>query len=385
MRYFVFISSIFFIACGGASPSGKPTVDVPEQDEIEVGYDAGDFVPRAVLARAELTTAVDAKRYRSAAPVTTTFSVKERIIYFVGKLRKVPTDAAIEVRWFLDALPDPVLISDVRGSDTFQFIASFEPTQKKFIRGTYTARVYVNDTEIGAKPFEIYDTNAEQRGTIVRNLALSKRVNRKGRPQKATHRFRAGIKKIYIGFDVKNPEVGAVAEVHWTRNGSTFHTEDVQLSGDDRYTAFIASEGGLPDGEYAVQVSVFDVAGATKPFTIGTPSQGPAIGEVALGVALGPDNLPKRATTIFSRDTPVIQCGIRFTDLAPNSVLEVQWVQLAGTEQVVRYKTRSMVSAGGSGSMGASWEPPIELDAGHYRAVVCVNGETLAEEPFTIR
>ncbi|MCP4677807.1 MAG: hypothetical protein GY854_20270 [Deltaproteobacteria bacterium] len=201
----VLVLSGLLIACGGATQgagSGKSGEGTGSGGDLEPGYTADDLVERAVVTRAEFTTAVDEKRYRAKAPPATEFSSKERVIYLVGRLKRVPTDSTIEVHWFLDALPSPLLISDIQGSDRYQFIASFRPTERKFIRGSYTARIVINGEEIDSRSFEIRDEAIEQDGPKVRKVKFSTKVSGKMKARRPTTRFKQDTKKVFVSFNI---------------------------------------------------------------------------------------------------------------------------------------------------------------------------------------
>jgi hypothetical protein len=123
---------------------------------------------------------------------------------------------------------------------------------------------------------------------------------------------------------------------------------------------------------------------ASKSIIIGDKAGGPAIDEIALGLVLKDNNMPKKTITRFKRDTSVIQCGLRFLDLPTDSVIEVQWFSVEGDGEMMLYKNRSDLPSGGSGTMGAAWELDHELDPGDYKVVVLVNDEPLGEESFEI-
>ncbi|MCP4602664.1 MAG: hypothetical protein GY847_19475 [Proteobacteria bacterium] len=386
MSRLIMISFVLVTACGGAEQGTDPTsASKPESlEESEASYTAQDLVPRAVIVRADLTTAVDAKRYRATAPIASEFTATEPVIYLVGRLKRVPTDSTIEVHWFLDAFAKPLLISHVQGSDSYQFVASFRPTERKFVRGSYTARVFVGDLEVGGRSFVIRDKEIESKGSRVRRVQLSKKVTSKMKAVRPTTKFKKDAKRICVSFGVTGVDHGVVAEVQWLRGDEIFHSEDVTLDGDKRYATNIHSMMGLPNGSYEVKILILNKVLAKKSFQIGKSSTGTAIDALELGLELRANNMPVKSKRAFKRDTPVIQCGLRFLDLPPNTVIEIQWIQIEEDGDVVRYMNRSNFASGGSGTMGAAWEPTHELDPGEYKTIVVINGEAMAEEEFKI-
>ena len=386
MRRFLFIATLFMTLLTTACGASKTEVSTGEDrdEEVEVRYTAEDMVPRAVLERAELTLAVDEKRFRAAAPIQTEFSPSDGIIYFVGKLKKVPTDATIEVRWFLDSDPRPMLVSNIQGSDTFSFVASFSPQDARFMVGSYSARVFVKDRDVGGVSFVIGHPDPVG-NALISNIAFSTSVNGQMKPKKPSKKFKRGTKKLCVSFNVKGADPDAEAEVHWFRGDEAFHTSTVGLDGNRRYSAHVESPGGLPDGEYRVEIYVGSTLAAGEKVLIGKKTGGPTVDEIEFGLVLKSNNMPKRAMSIFRRDTSVIQCGFRFIDLPPDSTIEVQWLQVESDGDSLMYKNVSTLSSGGSGTMGAPWEPGYELDPGDYKVVISVNDTLLGEESFKVQ
>jgi hypothetical protein len=386
MRHFLLFTTVIGIlaeACGGAK---NTTVSAPlPEDDVEAKYTAEDMVPRAVLDRAELTSAIDEKRYRAAAPIQTEFQPSDKIIYFVGKLKRVPTDATIEVRWMLDSDPTPMLVSDVQGSDSFQFAASFSPTEEQFFVGSYQARVFVNDRDVGGVPFVIGNPDPTGNGTLVSNVAFSTAVNDAMKPKKPSDKFKSGTKKLYVSFDVKGASPDTTADVIWYRGDQSFNESELQISRNQRYGAHVESPGGLPDGQYRAEIRIGGNAAAEKTVVIGNKGgNGPTVDEIELGLVLKEDNMPKKAMTSFRRDTSVIQCGFRFVDLPQSSVIEVQWVQCGPEGENLLFRNVSNLDTGGTGTMGAPWEPGYELEPGEYKVIISVNEQPLGEEPFKV-
>ena len=379
------IALILTTACGGAGTGSDPRGQQDGQDGLNENLTAEDMIPRAELSRAELTTEVDAKRYRSEAPPATEFTPTEKTIYFVGRLKKVPTDSTIEVRWFVDASPTPLLTSHITGSDKYEFIASFQPTDRKFDRGTYTARVYVNDTEVGAVPFLIEDRSIAGMPPKVSDIKLSKKITKKNHPQREASKFSKEISRIYASFRVAGAERGETIDVQWKRGHEDFYTESIVLDTDRRYSSYIEANPALPGGSYEIQVRLRNTLVAQKTFLVGEETNGSVIDTFALGEKLDQNNMPVQPTTTFKKGTPLIQCGVRFLDLPPETVIEIQWIELNGTEEYVLYTNRSMLQGGGSGTMGAAWEPKSSLVPGTYKASVVIGEEVVAEELFAVK
>ncbi len=386
-KLILLLAPLALAACGGAANSDIEDPSSRNDDDVKVRYSAGDFAARAELARAELTTEVDAKRYRASGPITSRFEKSEPVIYFVGRLKKVPTDATIEVRWFLDEDPRPMLVSNIQGSDNFQFIADFRPVEATFVEGTYSARVFINETDIGGTSFAIGDPAAalSVSAEMVSKVKFSKQVTGDMKPKKPNKQFKSGTKKLYVSFDVKGAPRNAVADIHWYRGEEGFHSGEVVLQGNRRYGVHVESPSGLPDGEYKVEIYVAQQLMKTATVKIGKGGgSGPSIDDIALGLTLKGDNMPKRRLSRFKRDTTVIQCGLRFLDLPVDSVIEIQWLAMEDDGEVLLYRNRSNLSTGGSGTMGAAWEPTYELTPGSYKVAVLVNDEPLGEESFEI-
>jgi len=230
----------------------------------------------------------------------------------------------------------------------------------------------------------IFDEEIESKGTRISNVALSKKVNNKNRPVNKATQFGSGTEKVHVSFNVSGADRGEVAEVSWSRGSKPFFTEDVTMDGDRRYSAHIVADDGLPQGEYRVEISIEGASPVSRSFVIGTPSGGPTIEKIALGLELGENNLPNRPMETFSSDCGGIYCGVRFIDLEPGSTIEIHWIQLEDGDESVRYRSRSELPGGGEGTMGAAWEPNYPFDAGTYKLVVFVNGEQLSEKAFIV-
>ncbi len=375
---------IGFVICACGSQKVEVNEPPADEEEVEVKYSAEDFVSRASLERAELTTAVDEKRFRAAAPVTTQFDPSDKIIYLVGRLKSVPTDATIEVHWFLDSDPRPMLVSSIQGSDSFQFVSAFSSADGRFIVGTYSARVLVNERDVGGISFVIGNPDTTS-NALVSNVAFSTAVTGDMKPKKPSKKFGKGTRKLYVTFDVKGAQPDSEADVIWYRGVESFHSSSLALGQNRRYGAHVESSGGLPDGEYRVEVHVGSSMAADEKVIIGDKTGGtPSVDSIEFGLVLKDNNMPKKAMTVFKRNTPVIQCGFRFIDLPPGSVIEVRWMKVESDGDELFYKNASNLSTGGSGTMGAPWEPGYELAPGTYKAAIAVNDEVLAEESFRI-
>jgi hypothetical protein len=369
--------------CGGGTRKRGGDVDDPTAEELRLG--AEDLEPRAVLKRAELTTAVDARRYRCLEPPRTEFEPGEHPIYFVAMLKNVPTDSTIEVRWFKDSDPRPLLVRDVQGSEKYEFISTFSPPDAEFAPGTYTVRVYVKNEEIGAETFTILGDDPFATGVGVTGLKLSSSVGSGMKPKQPRKRFKKGSRRIYATFYVGGAPSGAHVTARWLRNGNAFHVEELDIPDDGRYAAQIFSGSGLPNGAYEVVLEWDDGGPLKSEFQIGDAAAGPSIDAVALGHELGDDNMPVEEIDEFRRNDEAILCGLRFLDLPPGSVITIEWTKVDEDGDSVYHTTRTSVPSGGSGTLGAIWEPNNAFEPGDYKAVVIVGEEPAVEAPFTIR
>jgi hypothetical protein len=373
--------------CGGAGGRGEGAAAEPEAAMPEMT--AEDVVSRAVLVSAELTTAVDEQRFLATGPIATEFAPDDKLIYLVGKLKRVPTQARIEVRWFRDADPKPVLVSQVHGSDTFSFVASLRPVSRVFISGPYSARIFVDDREVGGAPFTILGTPPSASGPKASGLAVSAKVGARMKPKRPGSTFPSGIGELYATFDVDAAAEGSSATVQWVRNGEVFHEENVDVAPKGRFGVQVTAPDGLPDGSYTVVVSLDGAEPAETGFVVGDAAagSGPRVDRLALGKLLGDDGMPTTETTYFSISDDAVLCGLRFLDLPAGSELSVQWIAVTddGSDPIVYHTVKNAVPNGGSGTMAAEWKPPPNgFEPGSYKVVVRVGGEALAELGFTI-
>jgi len=372
--------------CGGGSARGRGAgaggADEPTAEEVRLT--AGDVGPRPVLKRAELSTEIDERRFKCLAPARTEFEPREHPIYLVAMLKDVPTDSTIEVRWYKDSDSRPQLVRDLQGSDKYEFVSSFSPAGAEFVPGTYTVRVYVKDEEIGAKSFTILGEDPFAGGAKLRDLKLSAKVKSGMRPAQPARQFKKGTRKVYATFEVAGAPAGIFVTVTWTRNGAAFHDEGLEIPSDGRFGAQIESSSGLPDGTYQVEVSWDDGSPLRTSFSVGNVAAGPSIDAFALGYELGEGNMPVKELTTFRRRDEAILCGLRFLDLPPDSVIVIEWTRVEEDGDSVYHTTRTAVPSGGSGTLGAGWEPNGRFEPGSYKAVVIIGEETLAEVPFTI-
>jgi len=367
--------------CGGA---GKPTTTTAPAPEPEPAMDAEDLIPRAVLVSAELTTEVDEKRFRATGDIASSFEPDEPVIYLVATLKSVPTQARIEVRWQRDADPSPILVSSINGSDRFSFVADLRPAEKAFIPGSYSARIFVDDREVGGPSFTILGDDPFANGPRLTRLKVSTSVNGKMKPKNPGRVFPVGTKTLHATFNVAGAVPGTEVAVRWTRNGAPFSEQTVEIAPMGRFGANIESPSGLPAGAYEVLVEVDGETMMKRAFTVGEETAGPSVDKVALGLALGADNLPEDELAVFEAGHPAILCGLRFLDVPPQSVITILWNQVLGDEESTCHTTKTAVPDGGSGTLGAAWEPTEPFEAGSYKVVVMVNEETVAEKSFTI-
>jgi len=370
---------LVFSGCGGAAPEGQRA---EEPEKVRLGPE--DLEPMAKLVKAELATAVDEERMRPETPPSTEFEPTEPVIHLVGKIKNIPPAAAIVVRWSRDADPKPLFESEESASETFQFVASFRRTEKRFIPGPYHVRVYVNGREIGTVPFLVKGTEALAQGPKVSAVAVSEQITRTMKPKKPAKRFEEGVRRLLVSFDVADTTPESFVTVRWLRGQDEVLSQDIETPRDQRYSADFEVAAGIPIGTYTVKVEFQDEVRGSEQFTVGEVTEGPTIDTVSLGLVLVKDNMPDKAMSAFPRDTPVIQCGLRFLDLPPDSVVEVEWMRIEEDGDSLLYKNRSTVPSGGSGTMGAAYEPKHELEPGNYKAVILVNGEVMAESPFIV-
>jgi len=380
------IAALSMLACGGAD-KGKAALDAEDAEiEEESRLDEEDLVPRAVLVKAVLTTEVNQKRYRATGPIVSEFEPDQEIIYLVATLKDVPTQAEIEVRWYRDADSKPILISEIHGSDRFSFIADLRPAEKEFIPGPYSARIFVDDREVGGPSFTILGENPFEAGARLSKLKLSTRVNRKMKPKKPATAFPSGVKTLHATFDVAGAPPGTEVSVIWSRNDTPFDEQTIEVTPKGRFGANIESPSGLPSGRYAVVLEVLGEEKIRQNFAVGDQDEQTMIDKVALGLALGGDNLPNEETTEFKTGHPSIMCGLRFLDLPRESIITVEWKKVEDEEVETTYHTtRTAVPQGGSGTMGAEWIAPDDgFEEGGYKVVVLVGEERIAELGFTV-
>jgi hypothetical protein len=386
--FFVFL--VFFIGCGGAA---KRTTDLEGTDYDQLTGE--DMIPQGIVSKADFTTAVDEKRYRAAAPITNDFRPTQGIIYLVGKLKRVPSHANIQVKWFLRNDSIPQATSTVRGSATYQFIASFSPQKQEFVSGAYIAKIYVDGKEIGARTFtirgenEYIPTNDSQR---VSNVVISAGVNAEMQANRQARRFNHKTKKIFVSFDVAGADSSVKGQIRWHRDDVVFHRQNLSLGTNRRYSAHIASSEGLPAGNYRVEVFMGRRFMTERKFTIVDDSEhaGSTIDNLALGQELNSNNMPIDPTSTFTRGIQVILCGFRFLELPPETILLVNWIKVDKAEnegaedtETVLYTNQTHLPQGGSGTLGANWQP-YDLSAGSYKVAIVIGDEVLAQAPFDI-
>jgi hypothetical protein len=206
------------------------------------------------------------------------------------------------------------------------------------------------------------------------------------KPRRAATEFKSGIAKLYATFDVRGAQEGSSATVRWLRSGASFDEQQLELAPEGRFGAELAAPNGLPDGAYSVEVFVDGAEAVTAEFTVGDPAVGPRVDKLELGHALGDDNLPTAATTIFARGDDAVRCGLRFLDLPAGAELALQWLAVAEDgATTLLHTTRNAVPDGGSGTLGAEWrQPDGGFEPGSYKVVVVAGEQTLAEVGFTV-
>ena len=373
------------IGCGGHEHGhGRAPDSDAEETDTEERMTAEDMIPRAVLVRAEFTREVDKKRFKATGEILKEFDPDVEVIYLVGKLKRVPTQARIEVRWFRDSCRDPILISEIHGSDSYSFTADFRPVEDEFIPGSHTARIFVDGAEVGGASFTITGEDPFATGVRVKKPAVSTSVTRKMKPRRPAKNFKSKTEKLHVTFDIENAVPGTEVTVRWLRNGNLFNEQEIGVAPKGRFGSVIESVSGLPRGSYVVEIEVNGESKAQTSFTIGEVSDEPSVDLLALGLALGGDSLPAAEQTVFKVGHPAIKCGLRFLDVPQEAIVEVQWIRLEEAGESTWHTTRTAVTAGGSGTMGAVWEADGSFTEGQYKVVVLINGAAVAEKEFTI-
>ena len=90
----VFLAGIATLGCAGSSNQSTTQADADSQ--VGAGI---NFEQRPILARAELTTEVDERRFRAVGPVGSDFRDNTKELFFVGQLKNIGAEAEIEVHW----------------------------------------------------------------------------------------------------------------------------------------------------------------------------------------------------------------------------------------------------------------------------------------------
>ncbi len=376
------ITALAFIstACGPKEPEVQSKTAVDAAPEVHMTAD--DFY-HPELIKSEFTNEVDEKRFRPIGDTLSEISPRQRIIYFVGKLRRVPTQAQIKVLWYNDNIKDPVLVTDVFGSDTFSFISKFTPPGRRFMSGKYTVRVIVNGKEAGSNHFIIKGVDPFKAGVKISHVKIAKKLNKRGvaiKPSKL-FKFAAALNATFKASNVMNP---VDITVRWIRGESVFNESVIHLDGNGRFSANIASPGGIPKGVYKIEFEKDNAILKTVKFAIGKASIGPSIDYVALGETIAKNGMPKKKSTKFKKGIPAIYCGLRFLDLEPDSKISIDWVMIEGGTESVYYTVETPVPEGGSGSMNTKWDPG-EIFAGKYKAVIYINDELAVEKEFKVK
>jgi hypothetical protein len=249
------------------------------------------------------------------------------------------------------------------------------------------ARVYVDNREVGARPFVVKEDDLSQHGPLVHEVAISAKVTRKMRARKPSTTFAKNPRTLFASFDVTNLESDAIAEVNWYRDDALFHSQTITLSGNQRYATHISASAGLPGGDYAVEIAVGEKALAHRRFVIASDSNPPSIHTIELGLELDKNNMPHQPVSTFTVDTEIIRCGLSFLDLAPETTLVIQWIKVGssenGEEETVLYMNQLDLPWGGTGTLGANWKP-YDIEPGNYKVAVLVGKETMAESPFEV-
>ena len=377
-------------ACGGSGPGATASSASASADDVNTeGMPpaerlTADDVYRAELIQTDLTDEVDEKRYKAIGDVLSEISPRQRIIYFVGKLRRVPTQARIQVLWYHDQVAEPMVVNDVHGSDTFSFVSSFTPPGPRFIPGNYTVKVTVNDRVVGTKSFVVKGEDPFAAGLQVKNLQVAKKLNKKtGALINPDTKFKSAS-ILHAGFMVKNCMSPTKLTVYWYRGESLFSESPISVDGNGRFTANVESPKGLPNGVYRLEVEHENQVIAETTFAVGNASLGPSIDTIEIGEEEGRGGMPKRGSDTFKSGIGALFLGLRFLDMPLNSEIQVDWVMVDGESESVYHTVKSVLPHGGSGTMGANWTPG-EIYPGNYKAVIYVNGERSSEKAFTVQ
>jgi hypothetical protein len=368
------------MGCGAAPPSTEGSAEGVTMAAV---YREG---PGPKLARGELCTAVDEDRVRAASKPQTEFKPDDSAIYLVGKLKDVHEHDAVEVRWYLEADKEPQLVTQVEADRNFSFIASYRPTEAKFFSGQYTARVYVNDTEVAVLPFAVLPANPDAQGLSISGLELGLDLKEDYRISKPTTRFNIGTASVQASFDVSGVQFGNVITARWSKGAEIIHQDNLSLTLDKRYTTSLQTAGPMPRGSYVLELDYQGEVLLRQEFAVGDPNKAsPTIRRMDLGLGVGKDNRPKKKTSVFRKDASLLFLGVVFADIPPGATMEVSWIQLKKEGNQTHYIARSVLEAGGDGSFAVAWEPSMYLSPGDYKALVVVSGEALGEVPFKVK
>jgi hypothetical protein len=378
----LFLMPLFFVLLNSCGSSKDQMEILSAQDDMpKVSLTEQDFF-RTELTSGEFTDEVDEKRYRAVGETMTEFAQRARIIYFVGSLRRVPTHAKIQVKWFNNNIEEPMAIADVYGSDNFSFISNFTPPGKRFIPGDYSAKVFVNDQLIDSREFKISGRDPFAEGITVAQVRFAKKLNKNNQPIKPSNRF-PWANAIYATFSMKNVMSPIDVEVKWYRGDSLFNQSMLHIDGNGSFNVNIASSSGLPQGAYNMVIEHNGVILNESKFALGKASLGPVIDKIYLGERLGSNGLPKEAGQKFKKGIQGLHCGLRFLDLSPDSEILIEWVMIEGSSESIYHRVVTPVPGGGSGTMSAEWSPG-EIYPGKYKAVVYINNEFSLEKEFSV-
>lgn len=370
--------------CSSTTPASTTAAAVDASEPITAGRLTAEDYYRTELVDGEFTDEVDEKRYKAIGETLYEIKPNRKIVYFVGKLRRVPTQAKIQVHWYHDRVKEPMVVSDVYGSDTFSFVSTFTPPGRKFIPGDYTVNVLVNDQIVGSKTFKIKGVDPYSEGLQVKKLQIAKKIRKRSMtPVKPDTKFDAAS-KLYASFKVNNCMTPTELNVRWYRSGSLFSESTISVDGNGQFCADVESAKGLPNGLYNVEVDHNGEIVAQTKFAVGKASIGPSIDTVELGEQMGKGPMPQRGTTRFRSGTGAIYLGLRFLDLEPNSEILIEWVMMDASSESIYHTVNTPVPGGGSGTMSANWSPG-QIYSGNYKAVVYINGEVSTEKEFSVQ
>ena len=378
----VFVLNVLAVgACGGKTPT-EDTVAFSGSEASAMETHGGDA--STFLSDAEFTTAVDESSMTSAAPVSTEFLPDTPDLFFLGKLVGLPAESEIEVRWTRATEGEPFHISRSSGSGNFTVLSHFSPKLDELKPDTYWVVVLVNGEVDGKRSFRIVNRRGGAMLTV-KELKVALSVDDSGRAVAPSNSLPKGSKKIYASFFARGVEPGATIRVKWYRGEAMIEENDLESTGEKRYTAALAQKKPLSVGDYMVEVEILGDVFATRTFYVGDSSGSPVIEAAALGVKLGKNRMPQPAKTSFNPGTRSIKCGVQFAFVPEGARVLVKWISLVGGGEDERHVSETNIKKAGESSVSVVWNPGQKLAKGAYKALIVVNGVMLKELPFSVQ